>query len=242
MNASINLAPQHLILAIACFALATTSVAGKDQLFLGPPESGTWNGSAKWLSGANGAGTTSYDFNDPANGVCAFVVSNTVAGEGNNADWRCLPFPLGPAAGGARPISFSFAYKLSDPVAPGNEIHVQLRFFDKTGTNLVAEHVIPVGARTGDSTMTAYRTRTLKGIFAPPKARTADIWIDANIFEPWVSGTARFDDFSVTTVPGSAMLKWSVGLAVLLGIGALAALLVRRSRRAPGPTYAPARR
>ena len=119
MNASINPAPQRLILAIACFALATMGVSGKEQLFLGPPESGTWSGSEKWLSGANGAGSISYDFDDPGNGVCAFVISNTVAGKGNNADWRCLPFPLGPADGGARPITFSFAYKLSDPVAPG---------------------------------------------------------------------------------------------------------------------------
>ena len=152
-------------------------------------------------------------------------------GNEKGADWRCLPFSLGPAAGGARPITFSFAYKLSDPVAAGNNIHVQLRFFDSTGTNFIGERVIPVGARTSDSAMTDYRTLVINGILAPHKARTADIWVDANIFEPWVSGTAHFDDFSVTTLPRSLRFKMMVGVAVLLGICILTLLLVQLWRR-----------
>ncbi len=67
------------------------------------------------------------------------MISNTVAGKENKADWRCPPFSLGPAAGGARPITFSFAYKLSDPVAGKENIHVMLRFWDSTGTNYVED-------------------------------------------------------------------------------------------------------
>ena len=214
----------------AIFVAAALNISAADQIFLGPPDSGTPSGCANWLTGANGAGYTSVDFSDPAKGGCDFVLSNTVAGEGNNADWRCMPFSLGPAAGGARPITFSFAYKLVDPVAGGNNMHVQLRFFDSTGTNFVAERVIAVGARTGDSSMTNYRTITVSGILAPSKARTADIWVNANIFEPWVSGTGRFDNFTVTTVPRSLLFKVGAGAAVLLGIAGLIAFLMRLRR------------
>jgi hypothetical protein len=235
MNRNIKFVHRHIItLLVATFAITTTTASGKDQIFLGPAESGTWSGSSRWFTGASGAAEASYDFNDPAKGVCAFVLSNTVAGKENTASWRCPNFSLGPAAGGARPITFSFAYKLSDQVAARNNIQVQLRFFDSTGTNFIGEQVIPVGARTSDSAMTDYRTLTMNGILAPTRARTADIWIDANIFEPWVSGTARFDDFSVTTVPRSMLFKVGVGAAVLLGVCALNLLLIQLWRRSPG--------
>jgi hypothetical protein len=119
-------------------------------------------------------------------------------------------------------------------VAAGNNIHVQLRFFDSTGTNFIGERVIQVGARTSDSAMTDYRTLVINGILAPHKARTADIWVDANIFEPWVSGTARFDDFSVTTLPRSLLFKVMIGAAILLAVGALTALLIQLWRRRAG--------
>jgi prepilin-type N-terminal cleavage/methylation domain-containing protein len=211
--------------------LAAFGASGKEQIFLGPAGSGASSGGANWLTGANGTGFTVVDFDDPANGGFDFTLSNTVAGAENNADWRCPPFSLGAAAGGARPIIFSFAYKFVNAVARGNNMHVQLRFFDPTGTNFVAEDVIPVGARTGDSSMTSYRTLTFEGIIAPPKARTADIWINANIFEPWVSGTGRFDSFSVTTAPRSWLFKAGVIATVLTGIGALTVLLTCFWRR-----------
>jgi len=85
------------------------------------------------LSSAYGAATVSIDSSDrPANGSYDLVISNTVAGADNKADWRSQPFSLGSAAGGARPVTFSFAYKLADNVATGNNILVQLRFFDST--------------------------------------------------------------------------------------------------------------
>ena len=174
----------------------------------------------------------SVDFNDPAsNGGCDFVVSNSVAGPENDASWRCPAFSLGPAAGGARPITFSFAYKLENPVAAKNNILVTLRFFDSTGVKFIDQRTIRVGAHTSDSAMTDYRTITISDILAPPAARTADVLIDANSFEPWVSGTGRVDNISVTTDPRSLLFKLGVGMAVLCAIGTLTALLIQLWRR-----------
>lgn len=214
-----------LFVAIANIALA------KEQIFLGPANSGAASGGANWLTGANGAGYTAIDFDDAARDGFDFTISNTVAGKENNADWRCPPFSLGAAAGGARPITFSFAYKFPDKVAKGNNVHVQLRFFDSTGTNFISEIVLPIGAHTGDSNMSDYKTRTLENVIVPRKARTADIWIDANIFEPWVSGTGRFGDFSVTTVPRSLLFKAGVIASVLIGICVVTLLLTYLWRR-----------
>ena len=216
---------------VTVFVITTMIASGKEPIFLGPPESGTWSGREKWLTGTYGAASTSYDFNDPSHGVCAFVLSNSVAGEENAADWRCLPFSLGPAAGGARLITFSFAYKLSDRVVAGNNMRVELRFFDATGTNRVGERGVQVGARTGDSAMSSYRTLTVNGILPPRKARMADISIN---MDAWASGTGRFDDFSVTTEPRSMLFKVVVGTAVPLGAGTLTMLLVQLWRRRTG--------
>ncbi len=243
MNKYIEFAHRHFItLLVATFAITTTTASGKGRIFLGPPDSDASSAGANWFSGANGGGSVSVDFNDPATtGGCDFTISNTVAGKENNASWRCPNFSLGPAAGGARPITFSFAYKLENPVAAGNNILVMLRFFDSTGTNYISQRTIQVGVHTSDSAMTSYRTITIPGILAPRKARTADVWIDANDFDPWVSGTGRFDDFSVTTVPRSLLFKAGVGTAVLLGVGALTVLLIQLWRRRAGrnPVVAP---
>ncbi len=222
------------LLGLLTIVLAAMPAVGVGQIFLGPPEPGP--SSLNWLTGAYGEATTSCDLDDPGNGVCSLVISNTAAGNENRADWRCLPFSLGPAAGGARPITFSFAYKLAERVEAKNNIHVQLRFFNATGTNFIDELVVQVGAHTGDSAMTGYRTLTFTGILASRKARTADIWIDANIFEPWVSGKARFDDFSVTTEPRSLDFKAGVIACVWIGVCALGVWLMyfwhqRRSAR-----------
>jgi hypothetical protein len=234
----INLMRRAIVpLAVMAFIVTTMVVSGKEQIFLGPAEAGTWSGSSKWPNGMYGAASTSYDFNDASHGACAFVISNTVAGQENKADWRCELFSLGPAAGGARPITFSFAYKLTDPVVGKENIHVMLRFWDSTGTNYVGGRTVQVGARTGDSAMTSYRTLMMNGIMAPRKARMADVTFSASFDEPWTSGTARFDDFSVTTAPRSLQFKAGVGAAVLLGVGALTVLLIqlwcRRAGRKP---------
>jgi hypothetical protein len=215
---------------IAWLALAAMVAQAREVVFLGPVESGTWSGSSSWLTGASGAGATWFDFNDVGKGACAFVISNGVAGKENRADWRCEMFSLGPAAGGARPISFSFSYKLPDRVRDGDDLHVQLRFFD-AATNGVADRRIKLGSHTRDSAMENYRTLTMNNIRPPARARLADITIIANIDSPWSSGAGRFDDFSVTTEPGPSVLKWALAGAGLAVIGIVIALLVRFSRQ-----------
>ena len=222
-----------LIWALIAVFMTNLTALGGGQILLGPAGTGTWSGSEKWLTGTVGSASTLYDFNDTCHGMCALVISNTVAGKENRADWRSQPFSLGPAAGGARAIMFTFAYKLSDRVQAGNNIHVQLRFFD-SDTNFLAERVTMLGAHTSDSAMTNYRTLTLADILAPPKARLADVWINANIFDPWFSGTAHFDDISVTTAPRSEAFKVAVMASVLIGIFALGVLAIYlRRQRAP---------
>ena len=127
-------------------------------------------------------------------------------------------------------MAFSFAYKLPDTVAKENNIHVQLRFFDATGTNFISEKVIPVGTRTGDSEMAGYKTIRMENIIVPRRAQTADVWINANIFEPWISGTAQFADISVTTASHSWLFK-AGGAAIVLIICAsvmVSAYFIRR--------------
>jgi tRNA A-37 threonylcarbamoyl transferase component Bud32 len=199
----------------------------KNQVMLGPPGSGTSSTIAYWIPDTKGGGSVSSDFNEPATrGGCDFVLSNAVAGQGNNAECRCPLFSLGAAADGARPITFSFAYKFAGPVAAGNNMRVQLRFWDANGNKFINERVIFVGARTGDSGMTGYRTVTVNGIKAPRKAQMADVWVNANVFEPWASGSGRFDNFSVTTVPHSLLFRLVVAGSAFIGVGALIMLLV----------------
>jgi hypothetical protein len=228
--------------ASAALAASPKNDSPKNQVFVGPPESGSFSGAEKWITAGRGAGFTCYDLNDPATGTCAFVVSNSVAGKENTADWRCPLFPLGPAAGGVRPLSFTFSYKLPEPVAPGNDILVQLRFFD-SATNGVATRVYALGGHTSDSAMSSYRTLVMNGITPPRTARLADITIIANIDAPWTSGTGKFDDFALTTVPGPLIPAWAIGLAALLIIGGVtSALLVRSRRSVSEPKAVPAYR
>jgi len=207
--------------------LSLSLLSAHAQIFLGPTNSGPDSHGATWYHGASGGAITTLDFDDPATrGSYDLVLSNTVPGKGNTADWRSPVFPLGPAADHAKPVTFSFAYKLPDTVAAGNNIHVQLRFFDATGTQFINERVIPVGAQTGDSGMTAYKTITIPGIIVPRKAQTADVWIDANIFEAWNSGNAQFANISVTTVSRSLLFKAGILGVSLLGICLLTILLI----------------
>jgi hypothetical protein len=202
----------------------TSNVSLAGLTFLGPT-----NNAEGWYNGQYGAATISIDWGDPSeNGGYDLVINNTNAGPENKADWRSPVFSLGPAAGGVRPVNFSFAYKLPDTVAKRNNIHVQLRFFDSTGTRFLGEKVFPVGAQTGDSEMTGYKTITMPGIKAPRKAQTADVWINAGSFDPWTSGNAQFASIRVTTVPRTS---WVYFLAGLLLICPFVVALVYASRK-----------
>jgi len=69
------------------------------------------------------------------------------------------------------------------------------------------------------------------------RATTADVWVTCNIFDPWTSGDARFDDFSVTTLPEPLWVSrhWAVSLIiVLLAVAAASTLAVWLVRRRSG--------
>lgn len=219
-----------LWLVIAALVAPAGAMAG--LIRLGPSNSGAEHGSDDWYFGTNGAAWVSLDHTDPATGEYDFAIGNNTAGQENRADWRSRLFPLGAAANGARLITFSFAYKFPGKINRRENLRVFLRFFDAAGTNFYGQKIFRVGFHTGDSNMVNYRTMRITDIIAPRKARSADIWITANIWEPWTSGTGRFDDFSVTTVSwlGRTLLVVLGGMVPGLLIITIAVMKSRRTR------------
>jgi hypothetical protein len=216
----------------AAMAVMTTHARAKPVLF-GPANPGAENGAEDWWQGARGGGHIAIDNTDPASGTNDFTLGNTRLDGDNSADRRSVAFPLGPAAAGAKPVTFSFAYKLTDEVKPGDNMRVQLRFFDR-GTNFLSEKDFWVGSKSRDSAMNRYRTLTVAGIPMPRHARMADIRVTENFWgDHWSSGTGRFDDFRVTPTTHS-MLFYAVSAVVSLGIAFLAALwfLKRKKQKA----------
>ncbi len=212
---SIRNCRRTLCAAAVAIAVVLPVMAAARPVFIGPGNPGAENGPHEWWWGASGGSFLSIDDTDPASGTNDFTLGNSTVEGTNSADWRAVIFPLGPAAAGADPIIFSFAYKLMDEVKPGDNIRVQLRFFDKT-TNFVGQKEFWLGSKSGDSAMTGYKTVIARGIHAPPRAQVADVRVSVNLYgDRWSSGTGRFDDFSVTTVPG---WRW-VKLLVITGLG-----------------------
>ena len=209
-------------------------------MVLGPPDPGAELG-GRWYSGASGAAYLSVDTADPNRGQNDFLLGNKTAGDTNRADWRSQLFELGPAAAGAKPMTLSFAYKFPGKVNSGDDIALFFRFFD-AHTNFLGQFYIPLGSQTSDSEMTGYKTLTLTnltavknatGIRLPRGARaaTADIWVTCNIFSPWTSGDALFDDFSVTTVTPSHRSACLISLAGLLAVILIGASILHFRRR-----------
>jgi len=219
----------------ACAVLAASAIhfLFQRQMRIGPANPGAENGEDNWWVGANGGARVFFgiDHTDPASGDYDFTIGNTNLDGGNGAEWRSVHFPLGPAATGAEPVTFSFAYKLPDEVTDGDNILVQLRFFDHA-TNYLSGKNFWLGTRSRDSAMTRYKTITVAGLRAPPRAEVADITASINSYhERWSSGIGRFDDFAVTTPRHSWLFRTGVAGADLIGIGALILLLVRFWRR-----------
>jgi len=209
---------QTFCAAVTAVAAALPAMSVARPIFIGPGNPGAENGPHEWWWGACGGSFLSIDDTDPASGTNDFTLGNSTVDGTNSADWRAVIFPLGPAAAGAKPITFSFAYKLTDEVKAGDNIRVQLRFFDKA-TNFVGERNFWLGSKSGDSAMTGYKTIITRGIHAPPKAQVADVRVSVNLYgDRWSSGTGRFDDFSVTTVSrlGQTLLVVFAGLGIVL--------------------------
>ena len=226
---------QRILCAVtAALALLTTTLATAMPVLLGPANPGAESTSNQWDNWTSGTGSVSIDKTDPAAGINDFTLGNTTANERNRAVWRSQFFALGPAAAGARPITFSFAYKLPGGVNDGDTLWVYLRYFDKAGDKFLGKQQFPVGSTTHDSNMTDYKIMTVSNIFAPPGAQLADVIITANIFGHWTSGAGRFDDFSVTTDSGRVWLKLlaRTGLGLALGTAlAVSVAWMRRARR-----------
>ena len=201
------------------------------QITLGPSNPGAEQDSDAWWVGTSGKGYLFVDHTDPASGNSDFTLGNTNLEGNNSVAWRSVAFPLGPAAAGAKPITFSFSYKLVDEVDPGDNVLVQVRFFDQA-TNWISDRDFPVGAITHDSFMSHYKTVTVGDIRAPQRAQMADVHINTDWkgFH-WSSGNARFDNIFVTTVPYSLRFKAVVITVALASLGSLILLLVRFWRR-----------
>jgi len=80
--------------------------------------------------------------------------------------------------------------------------------------------------------MARYKTITVTGLYAPPRAEVADVTTSINSYgEHWSSGLGRFDDFAVRTPPHSPLFKAGAVVVALIGISALILLLARLWRR-----------
>jgi len=179
------------------------TMLGVHTAFLGPANPGAEIGFADWNHSILGGGSVSIDTDDPDTGLGCFKIGITNADSSptNRAAFRSEIFPLQTGGKLGGPLTFSFAYKLPDPVKPGDNLEVHFRYFDGSRTNFLGEKVILVGSSTVDSEMTRYKTITVNSLVVPREAVNADIRVVANFFGPWTSGTGQFDDFSVTTEP-----------------------------------------
>jgi hypothetical protein len=189
-------------------------------VFLGPNNPGAERGLNGWYYGALGGGVVARDTNDPATGFTCFKVgiTNALSGQTNHADLRSEMFLLGPAAHGRQPMTFSFAYKLPQAINPGDRLQVLFRFYDEE-TNFLDQNIICLGTNRSDAKMDHYKTVAVSSILAPVKAAVADVVVSANIDDPWTSGAAQFDDFSVIALPPRTGTRW-----VIVGISLIAVL------------------
>ncbi|EEF62960.1 hypothetical protein Cflav_PD5595 [Pedosphaera parvula Ellin514] len=196
----------------------TPTMAKAHMAFLGPANPGAENGFAGWYTGVLGGGTVVIDNADPATGLNSFRIgiTNAAAHETNHADIRSEMFPLERARG---PFTFAFAYKLPGKVNPGDNIDVAFRFFGREG-DFLGQTVLHVGSSTDDSEMLKYKTMTATNLFPPKGVVQADVWIVANIGDPWTSGYAHFDNFSVTVVPARSRAGIFAGMGIFAALTA----------------------
>lgn len=214
-----------------------STAANAHPVPLGPKNSGAESDFTDWYSGIRGGGSVSVE-NDPKEGHNNFSIgiTNLVPDQTNWADLRSHIFSLNEAANGQRPLTFSFSYKLSDKVNPGDNIAVYLRFFDSTGTKFYDQKPVFVGSDTHDSEMYIYKTLAVSNIVTPPGAVTADVWVTANLFQPWTLGTAEFDDFSVITTSPVPWRNVIIGVAIVAIISGVTLWLFIRGKGSPHRT------
>lgn len=213
----------------AALLFAGLITSAQAQLVLGPANPGFESGSTGWFSGSGGVGTVvlpdSTSNGPSAPGTNDVLIGSTSGGTANHADFRSATFSLGPAAGGAQPVTFSFDYNILGTVTPGNNVRVGLRTWaDSGGTTFEGENNSFIGDNTGDSGGDGWHTFSVT--YTPSaSAEYADLRISVNVFNSspgvgdyWSDGNVLFDNFSVTTVPEPgcvALMGFGLGLLVL---------------------------
>lgn len=216
------------------FMMMLNAVANAET-YLGPGDSGANGVNDNWYYGQYGEAIVFVDTSDPAKrGGYDLVISNSVAGKDNKADWRSHQFPIKDIAKAGRKITFSFSYRLPGEVSKGNNVLVQLRFF-APNEQFISQRIIPVGATSGDSAMVNYKTVVITGIKVPKNATDADVWINAGSFDPWISGAAQFANISVTAQSWSWLFYIGFGAAIAVGIGVLTGVAIHFIRRRGSP-------
>jgi len=219
---------------VAAFVFALLITSARAQIDLGPVNPGFELGNSGWFSGSGGVGTVVLP--DPtSNGPSApgtndVLIGSTSGGTANHADFRSATFSLGPATGGANPVTFSFDYDILGTVTPGNNIRVGFRtWLANNNNNFEGEINSFIGDNTGDTGGDGWHTFSLT--YTPSaNANFADIRVSVNVFNSspgvgdyWSDGNVLFDNFRVTAVP-------EPGCLALVGLAALGTTVARRKR------------
>lgn len=209
---------RRLLTCVAVTVLVSAMTA--HALTIGPLNPGAESNSDDWFQGASApVSWTAISETGGVAGSKAFEIGATQTGVG--ADWRCAQFDLGPAANGAAPVDFSFEYLIAGTVPGGQNVRIDLRFWDNGG-NFAGERNVFIGADSGDSNMAGFKLYSLTGVAVPAQAVTADIRPSLNLFTSWSAGSVYLDNFAVTTIPEPLSVS-------LFGLAA-AGILVRRRK------------
>jgi hypothetical protein len=170
---------------------------------IGPNNNGNFeNGGANWNAGGPGGPGGSESFNYSSNGWSApgtncvmMTADGSVTPSGGN-DIRVNEFIL---ANNSQPVTISFDYNILNPINPGNQIRVGLRFFDNNN-NFNGEHNTYIGTPNGDTGAQGWKH--LSATYPVPGGSVnSDIRVSMNIFgdDIWSSGAVLFDNFTVIT-------------------------------------------
>ncbi len=189
-----------MVATAALLALPATGLQA--EMVLGPPNPNFDGGGLDWFSGASGDSFVNFSEDGGYIENTGRVNLGATAATGN-ADFRSQEFSLGEAAQGEQPVTIEFFIKFTEAVASGDEILVQLRFWEGPNEeNHQGEENIGIHAGTpGIDTQLVgeWQQFRMEDITVPANANYSDIRTSLNIWTDWSSGEAQFDAFSVTT-------------------------------------------
>jgi len=187
---------------------------------IGPNNNGNFeNGGANWNAGGPGGSAGSESFNYPSNGWsapgtnCVMMTADGSITSGGN-DIRVNEFTVN----SSQPVTISFDYNILNPVNPGNQIRVGLRFFD-SGNNFDGEHNTYIGTPNGDTGGQGWKHLS-ETYSVPAGSVSSDIRVSMNIFgdDIWSSGAVLFDNFTVITGTPSTPVANSITFGTLTNL------------------------